>query len=50
MSEVKTTPFAARGNNAQVRGNITNCRRNTTMGLGTEKLAVAIKHLKKIYS
>jgi hypothetical protein len=34
-------------NNAEARGNITDCRRNTTTGLGIEKQVAAIKHLKK---
>jgi hypothetical protein len=32
-TQVKTPPPAARGNNVQARGKITDCRRNTTTGL-----------------
>jgi hypothetical protein len=47
-TQVKTTPHAARGNNAKARSKITDCRRSTTTGLRIEKKqAAAIKHKKK---
>jgi hypothetical protein len=46
-TQVKTTPRAARGNNAEARGKITDCRRNTTTGFGTEKQDAPIKHLRE---
>jgi hypothetical protein len=46
VTQVKTTPHAARGNNAQARGKITDCILNTTTGLRIEKQAAAIKYLK----
>jgi hypothetical protein len=44
---VKTKPDAAGGNNAEARGKITDCRRNTTTGLRIEKQAAGIKHPEK---